>query len=77
MPSMIASKPSFIPDGFAVAREGRDVARLESRVSSGRDRFAPARSPSPAGSRGDLAEYHNQDGYDEGLVHSHGWACNR
>lgn len=74
------STPIFAPDGFASTRQRLDLG------AGYRSAFATAvtgeHSPASrqAKTEGDNANTyynHNHEGYDDGLVHSHGWAVSK
>ena len=78
MPNMTRITPYYAPDGFAASRQSRAGAGLKYAVAA--TVAGGLASPPAAEEREDIApdevHHHNQDGYDEGLVHSHGWARN-
>ena len=75
MPNMTRIAPYYAPDGFAASRQTRAGAGLKyAVVASATGKLAPERATRET-ERGEV-HYHNQDGHDEGLVHSHGWARN-
>ncbi len=79
MPNTTRIAPYYAPDGFASSRQPRTGAGLKYAVAASvNGQAAPQQE---AGESARMAQdhvlFHNQDGHDEGLVHSHGWACNR
>ncbi len=66
--------PNYAPDGFSgvtqqfPARHGNATGEKTSPAGAVTSRGAPMREAHTP---------NHQDGYDEGLVHSHGWACSR
>lgn len=63
--------PNFAPDGYA-ARPGVDYAAPMAAMAA---RQAETAAPGQARpQQREMPHFHNQDGYDEGLVHDHGWA---
>jgi len=78
MPNMTRPAPYYAPDGFAASRQPRAGAGLKYAVAASvSGKFVPQTEVSHAARpTQDEAYFHNQEGHDEGLVHSHGWACN-
>jgi hypothetical protein len=70
MPNTTQSQ-NFAPDGFTAQRPARTAAELKNAVATA------SRVHAPEMDREGQQHCHNQDGFDEGLVHSHGWACSR
>jgi hypothetical protein len=75
MSNIIQITKFFAPDGFS-GRQQRDGAGLKYAVAAS---VSTGYKAEQAGSEAEASRqdhhYHNEDGYDEGLVHSHGWAC--
>ncbi len=69
---------NFTPDGFSsapAAPRGKDRAFFAN-VTAAASTHAQAPATHQSRRSTDVATiHHNQDGYDEGLVHSHGWAA--
>lgn len=82
MSQIIRTTPNFAPDGFDSRHQRAGVGLKYAVAASVTGRFqteAPA-NDSAANDSGVQASdqfhhHNNHDGYDEGLVHSHRWAC--
>lgn len=74
MRPLTRSTQNFAPDGFAASLQQRLGAGLNYAVAAVATRFSPGAADQQGEPCRDTPHYHNQDGYDEGLVHSHGWA---
>ncbi len=78
MRPLTRSTPNFAPDGFAASLKQRLGAGLNYAVAATiAGRIAPGATSQQSEARREASHSHNQDGYDEGLVHSHFWACNQ
>jgi hypothetical protein len=70
----IRRTPNFAPDGST--GNGRDFFAAVAAAASGNG-TSVTESAMDGGRRAtDIEQYHhNHEGYDDGLVHSHGWAA--
>jgi hypothetical protein len=74
------STPIFAPDGFASARQQRDAGtsyRSAVAAAFAGERSSELHQGKAECDHGRTYYDHNHDGYDDGLVHSHGWAVSK
>jgi hypothetical protein len=86
MSQIIRTTPNFAPDGFGSRQPSAGglkyavAASIAGRFQTAAPANDSAANDSSVNDSGVQASdqfhhHHNHDGYDEGLVHSHRWAC--